>query len=86
MRRVAFPTSERKQILFMSMKKRQTLTKKYRPISLLPICGKGLERLLYSSIFEFFIHNDLIAPYQSGFKTGESCINKNISINHQICK
>ena len=58
----------------------------YRPISLLPIYGKVLERLLYKSMFEFFIQNDLITPNQSGFKTGDSCINQLISITHKIYK
>ena len=62
------------------------LLKNYRPISLLPICGKVLERLLYNSMFEFFIQNDLITPNQFGFKIGDSCINQLISITHEICK
>ena len=62
------------------------LLKNYRPISLLPICGKVLERLLYNSMFEFFIQNNLITPNQSGFKTGDSCINQLISITHEIYK
>ena len=62
------------------------LLKNYRPISLLPICGKVLERLLYNSMFEFFIQNDLITPNQSDFKIGDSCINQLISITHEIYK
>ena len=31
-------------------------------------------------MFEFFIQNNLITPNQSGFKTGDSCINQLISI------
>ena len=38
------------------------VVKNYGPISLLAICGKVLERLLYNSIFEFFTQNDLITP------------------------
>ena len=52
----------------------------------MPICGKVLERILYNSIFEFFIQNSLITPNQSGFKTGDSCINQIISITHEIYK
>ena len=37
-------------------------------------------------MFEFFIQNDLITPNQSGFKTGDSCINQLISITHEIYK
>ena len=51
----------------------------------MPICGKILERLL-DSMFEFFIQNNLITSNQSGFKTGDSCINQLISITHETYK
>ena len=38
---------------------KQTL-KIYRPVSLLPICGKILERLNLNEILKLFIANDLI--------------------------
>ena len=38
---------------------KQTL-ENYRPVSLLPICGKILERLLFHKMFNFFIENKLI--------------------------
>ena len=56
----------------------------YRPLSLLPICGKVFERLIYNSPFEYFIENDLISPNQSGFKPGDSCTNQLTSITHEI--
>ena len=37
-------------------------------------------------MFEFLIQNNLIIPNQSGFKTGDSCINQLISITHEIYK
>ena len=40
--------------------------KNYRPVSLLPICGKIFERLLYNNMFSFLIENDLISQNQSG--------------------
>ena len=58
----------------------------YRPVSLLPICGKIFERLIYNSLFEFFIANELISSNQSGFKPGDSCINQLLSITHKIYK
>ena len=38
----------------------------YRPVSLLPICGKTLEKLMFNEMFEFFIENKLIFSSQSG--------------------
>ena len=56
----------------------------YRPISLLPICDKILERLIFDEMFPFFIKNDLISQNQSGFKPGDSCVNQLLSITHEI--
>ena len=64
---------------------KQTL-ENYRPVSLLPICGKIFERWIYNSLFEFFIVNELISSNQSGFKPGDSCINELLPITHEICK
>ena len=60
--------------------------KNYRPISLLPICGKNFERLIYNDLFTFFTDNNLISPNQSGFRPGDSCVNQLIAITHEICK
>ena len=82
-----FPNEWKKaNVVPVHKKNDKQLLKNYRPISLLPICGKVLERLLYNSMFEFFIQNDLITPNQSGFKIGDSCINQLISITHEIYK
>ena len=60
------------------------LVKNYRPISLVPICGKIFERILNNSLFDFLNQNDLISPAQSGLKPGDSCINQLLSITHEI--
>ena len=60
------------------------ILKNNQPVSLLPICGKVFERLIYNNLFEYFIENNLISPNQSGFKPGDSCINQLISITHKI--
>ena len=65
-------------------KRDKQILKNYRPVSLLPICGKVFEHLIYDSLFEHFIENDLISPNQSGFKSGNSCTNQLISITHEI--
>ena len=58
----------------------------YRPVSLLPICDKIFERLIYNSLFEIFIANELISSSQSGFKPGDSCINQLLFVTHEIYK
>ena len=56
----------------------------YQPISLLPICRRFFERLIFNKIFGFFIEDDLISQHQSGFKLGGFCINQLLSITHEI--
>ena len=33
---------------------------------------------------KFFIENELISPNQSGFKSGDSCINQLLAIIHKV--
>ena len=56
--------------------------KNYRPVSLLPICGKVFERILFNNMFSFFLGNNLIPQKQSGFKPGDCCTNQLLSITH----
>ena len=58
--------------------------KKYSPISLLQICGKIFERLIFNKMFSFLLENNLVLPNKSGFKPGDSCINQLLSITHEI--
>ena len=65
-------------------KNNRQLIENYRPISLLPVCGKILERIIYNKMFEFFCENELISHSQSGFRPGDSCINQLLCITHDI--
>ena len=47
-----------------------------RPVSLLSFCSKVLERIIYNTVFTYFIENSLISQNQSGFKPGDSCVNQ----------
>ena len=58
--------------------------KNYHPVSLLSIRGKVFGRLIFNETFRFFLANSLLAPNQSGFKRGDSCINQLLSITHDI--
>ena len=62
------------------------ILKNYCLISLLPVCGKIFEKLVFNEMFTFFIENDLISPNLSGFRLGDSCINQILSITHDIYK
>ena len=62
------------------------LVKNYRPISLVPICSKIFECLLYNKLFHFFQENNLTSLNQSGFKSGDLCTDKLLAITHEIHK
>ena len=82
-----FPSEWKKGNIVPIHKKgdKQTL-KNYRPVSLLPICRKILERLIFNEMFDIFIENELISSNRSGFKLGDSCVNQLVSITHEIYK
>ena len=46
--------------------------KDYRPISILPVLSKALERIVHKQLTEYFNTYDILDPYQSGFRTGHS--------------
>ena len=54
-------------------------------MSLLPICGKIFELLKFNEVFKFLIESKPISSSQSGFKPGDSCISRLLSITHEIC-
>ena len=75
---------EKSNIVPTHKKKSKNLIKNYRPISLLPIFSKILERLTFNSVFNFFKQNNLFTKFQSGFILGDSCVAQLLSITHEI--
>ena len=82
-----FPSEWKKSNIVPIHKKgdKQTL-KNYLQVSLLPSCGKILERLMFNELFKFFAESEPISSNQSGFKPGDSCVNQLVSITHEIYK
>ena len=56
----------------------------YRPVSLLPICGKVFERLIFNSVYGYCEEHKLLSADQSGFQANDSCVNQLLSIVHNI--
>ena len=80
-----FPSEWKKgNIVPIHKKGDKQVLKNYRPVSLLPICGKVFEILIFNEMFSFLLENNLVSPNQSGFKPGDSCINQLLSITHEI--
>ena len=44
----------------------------YRPVSILPVFSKLLERLMYNRLFDFINENHLLYKFQYGFQKGKS--------------
>ena len=44
----------------------------YRPVSILPVVSKILERIAYDQMYSYLCENNLIYEFQSGFRTGFS--------------
>ena len=62
------------------------MVKNYRPISLLPICGKLFERIVFKYLYNHLVPNDLITKNQSGFRPGDSTVNQLIDLTNNIHK
>ena len=56
----------------------------YRPISLLCICSKIFEKIVFDSMYKFLLENSLISHNQSGFRPGDSTINQLLAITTEI--
>ena len=63
-------------------KSSKQLKQNYRPISLLPIFGKILEKLMFDSLCEHLNVNKLLNPNQLGFRPDDSTINQLLLIVH----
>ena len=55
----------------------------YRPISLLPAFTKILEAIINRQLYEHLVCNDLLSPYQSGFRRGDSTTLQLFRVVHQ---
>ena len=60
------------------------LLQNYCPISLIPVCSKIFERIVFNQMLEFLEENNLLCPHQSGFHSSDSCQSQLLSIAHDI--
>ena len=66
------------------IKESKNLMKKYRPISLLPVCGKIFAKCIYNSLYGYLQSNDILSKSHSGFRKCDSCISQLLPITHEI--
>ena len=70
---------------FTGMKKNpEQIVDNYRLVSLLPICSKIFEELVFDSIYDSIDKSNLFNNNQSGFRPSDSCIHRLIAITHNI--
>ena len=82
-----FPDDWKKgNIVPVHKKDLKTMLINYRPISLLPIFAKIFEKIIFTSMFEYFIENELFTVCQSGFLPDDSCTSQLLSIIHEMQK
>ena len=82
-----FPKEWKKaNIVPVHKKHDKQLIKNYRPVSLLPICSKIFEKVIFNSLFKYLDDNNLLNSNQSGFRSGDSCIHQLLSVTHKIYK
>ena len=62
------------------------LIRNYRPISLLPICGKIFEKIVFNNLYSYLNVNNLITKNQSGFRPGDSTTNQLLYLVNEIHK
>ena len=55
-------------------------------MSLLPICSKIFEKIIFSSLFKYLEDNKLLNCNQSGFRSSVSCVHQLLSITHELYK
>ena len=80
-----FPSGWKKANVIPAHKKgNNQVSKNYRPIQYFQYVEKYLKVLLYNSLLEFFIKNNIILSNQSAFKQGDLCIYQVLSITHEI--
>ena len=59
---------KRANVVPVHKKNNKNLKQNYRPISLVPILGKVLEKLMFDSLYEHLSFHELLNPNQSGFR------------------
>jgi hypothetical protein len=62
------------------------LVSNYRPISLLSVLGKTMERCVFKHVYNFIHENNILTPQQSGFRPNDSTVNQLLSITSDFYK
>ena len=75
---------KRSNIVPIHKKNDKQLVENYRPISVLPIFGKVVEKVIFNKIYQSLLEERLLNLNQSGFRPSDSCINQLLAITREI--
>ena len=82
-----FPKKWKKaNVVPVHKKNERNIISNYRPISLLPICGKLFKQIIFDNLYTYIFQNGFITDKQSGYRNGNSTIKQLLSITHEIYK
>ena len=82
-----FPKKWKKaNVIPIHKKNEKNLLQNYRPVSLLPICGKLFEKIIFDNLYTYIFGNNFINDKQSGYRRGDSTVKQLVSITHEIYK
>ena len=70
--------------MYIHNKGKQNDVNNYRPISVLPIFSKILEKCIYKSIIDFLDKHNILIKHQFGFRRGHSTATAILDLIHKI--
>ena len=82
-----FPNKWKKaNVVPIHKKNEKNCINNYRPVSLLPICGKIFEKIIFDNLYPYIFNNNFIDDKQSGYRRGDGTVKQLLSITHEIFK
>ena len=82
-----FPNKWKKaNVVPIHKKNEKNLFQNYRPVSLLPICGKLFEKIIFDNLYTYIFGNNFISDKQSGYRRRDSTVKQLVSITLEIYK
>ena len=73
---------EKANVVPVHKKDSKHLLKSYRPISVLPICGKIFQNCIYNKLYSYFESSNIFSSCQSGLRKQDSCVSQLLVTTH----
>ena len=72
-------------VIPLHKKNSRSILGNYRPVSLLSVLGKMIERIVFKHLYNHFQDNFLLSVWQSGFRPGSSTVTQLVELYHSFC-